>query len=74
MGFIFVTKFKQTTFDCAGDVCRVVLRSFQNLLFYMESESIIQRDNEQHLFALHFIFLELIVVVTHTLGLGSSRG
>jgi len=43
-----------------GDVRRVVLRSFQNLFFYMESEGILQRDNELHLFALHFVYLPRI--------------
>ena len=67
-------KFKQTAFDCAGDVCRVVLRSFQNLLFYMESESIIQCDNEQHLFALHFVYLPRINSSGYThLGFGVFR-
>ena len=43
-----------------GDVRRVVLRSFQNLFFYMESEGILQRDNELHLFALQFVYLPRI--------------
>ena len=43
-----------------GDLRRVVLRSFQHLFFYMESEGILQPDNEMHLFALHFVFLPRI--------------
>lgn len=40
-----------------GDVCCVVLRSFQNLFFYLESEGLLDRDNEGHLFAFHFVYL-----------------
>ena len=43
-----------------GDVRRVVLRSFQNLFYYMESEGLLLRDNEIHLFALHFVYLPRI--------------
>lgn len=43
-----------------GDVRRVVLRSFQNLFFYLESEGLLERDNEGHLFALHFVYLPRI--------------
>ena len=44
-----------------GDVHRVVLRSFQNLFFYMESEGILPPDDQMHLFAyLHFVYLPRI--------------
>lgn len=43
-----------------GDVCRVALSSFQNLFFYIESEGLLLRDSEMHLFALHFVYLPRI--------------
>lgn len=39
---------------------RVVLRSFQNLFFSIESEGILPPDNEMHCFALHSVYLPRI--------------
>ena len=46
------------------DVNRVVVRSYRNIFYYLESQNLLDPDNETHLYCLHRVFLPKI---NHTL-------
>lgn len=46
--------------DCGGIYVVLFQEAFQHLFFHMESEGILQPDNEMHLLALHFVYLPRI--------------